>query len=122
MDKYARAFGDDLLSKDKRLKYKWVWTRVASRISEEEEIKKWTHFQCSESKIGDWELEANQVPENWNGSIVSYEARIHYNGNDIASQEGFKTRLEAQIGAEKLLKDWLTKENLKYGGRVDESK
>lgn len=103
---YTRQKGDDLLSKDKRLRYKWEWSRIASGI-DEEELKKWTHFQCSQCKVGNWHLRAIQ----WgHGEDVSYEAEISYNNSDIISQREFKTRLEAEIGAEKLLYGWLETE------------
>ena len=116
MDNYDREFGDNLCSKDKRLTRKWKWTRVASRISEED-IKKWTHFQCSEAKVGVWGLEALQ----WgSGEKVRYEASIMYLGNQIASQEGFPTRLDAQIGAEKLLIHWINKQKKLINKKVGE--
>ena len=98
---YHRHEGDDLLSEDVRLKYQWQWCRVASQISASE-IKKWTHFQTSECEIGDWRLSATS----W-GSYdnITYEASINY-GEKIVSLEGFKTRIEAQIAAEKLVKSW----------------
>ncbi len=105
MNDYHRHPGDDLLSMDARLKYKWKWCRVASGISREE-IKKWTHFQSSYCQIGAWTLEAIQ----WGGADnVRYEAAIRY-GETIASREGFKTRIEAQIAAEKLLSEWIEKQ------------
>ncbi len=94
---YTRHGGDDLLSKDKRLKYNWKWSRSASMISDEE-IKKWTHFQVSHSVVGDWELEAIQ----WGSENIIYEAVVKHIDNYIITQGGFKTRIEAQIGAEKL--------------------
>ena len=107
MYKYDRHVGDDLLSKDRRLEYHWKWSRVAARVSPEE-IKNMTHFQCSFAKTGSWEIEATQ----WGDEPVYYEASIHYRGEPIKSistdrNTGFKTRIEAQIAAEKLLKDWI---------------
>ena len=109
MNNYDREFGDDLCSNDKRLKYKWKWQRVASQISENE-LKKWTHFQCSRARVNEeWDLIAIQ----WSsGEDVTYEANIGYIGEDIADIEGFKTRLDAQIGAEKLLKNWIKNQTL----------
>jgi len=106
---YHREPGDDLLSTDKRLKYKWGWTRIASQISKEE-IKKWTHFQGSFARLNGFELEAIQ----WSNSDepVYYEASINYIGEFITSvgredKKMFLKRIDAQIGAEKLLKDWI---------------
>jgi len=100
---YERQIGDNLLSKDKRLKYNWRWSRIASQIPEEE-LRKWTHFQCSGCKIREWELEATQ----WgSGDDVTYEATIDYNGAYITGKEGFETRIDAQIGAENILKKWI---------------
>jgi len=93
---------DDLQSKNSRLKYKWRWSRIAAQIPEDE-IKKWRHFQCSYSRVDNWQMEAIQ----WPGY---YEAQINYIGNRIAEQNGFKTRIAAQIGAEKLLKTWIRKQ------------
>ena len=111
MYKYERHKGDGLLSKDKRLKYHWRWSRVASRLSPKE-IKAMTHFQCSFAKIGNWEIEATQ----WHGEPVYYEASIRYGCHWIKSiggneDTGFKTRIEAQIAAEKLLKDWIKEQH-----------
>jgi len=94
---------DDLRSKDSRLQYKWRWIRIAVQIPEEE-IKKWKHFQSSCARLGDWQLEAIQ----WPGY---YEAQINYVGNSVANQGGFKARIEAQIGAEKLLKTWIKEQS-----------
>ncbi len=107
---YERKYGDDLLRKDKRLKYKWKWSRVASQITEEE-IKKWTHFQVSECERGNWTLEAVQ----WGSELPYYEAVIRYGSSRMAAiggsrETGFKTRIEAQIAAEKLLNDWITEQ------------
>ena len=106
---YERKNGDDLLSEDTRLQYKWEWSRSASRYNSKQ-LEKWTHFQCSESKsVSKWRLGAIQ----WgNSDNVRYEARIEYIGDHIASSRGndFKTRIEAQIGAEKMLRDWITTE------------
>lgn len=108
---YDRKHGDDILSKDKRLQHHWVWSRSASEYNSEQ-LKKWTHFQISKSKVYDWTLEAIQ----WgSGEKVRYEARIGYQDNHIANSRGkdFKTRIEAQIAAEKLLKNWITSEYTK---------
>ena len=108
---YHRECGDELSSNDKRLKYKWEWCRVASQVSKEE-IKKWTHFQTSKCNFNGWELQAIL----WgSGEGVRYESTIYYRGEHILSsreneEEFFKTRLEAQIDAEKLLKNWITTE------------
>ena len=104
---YERHEGDDLLSKDPRLKYKWRWSRIAALIPKEE-LKTWTHFQCSIAYIGEWKLEATQ----WGVKPVYYEVSIYYNGEHIASmgeerEIEIKTRLEAQIMVEKLLHDWI---------------
>lgn len=93
---------DDLQSNDSRLKYKWRWSRIAAQIPEEE-IKKWRRFQCSYARLNDWQMEAIQRPG-------YYEAQINYKGNRISEQNGFKTRIAAQIGAEKLLKIWIRKQ------------
>lgn len=106
---YEKEFGDDILSKDKRLKHKWVWSRIASQI-DKEEIKKWTHFQVSESKVYDWTLKAIQ----WGGGeTVRYEARIEYIGHHIACSRGndYKTRIDAQIAAETLLRSWIKEQH-----------
>ena len=93
---------DHLQSKDPRLKYRWRWIRIAAQIPEEE-IKKWRHFQCSCASLGDWQMKAIQ----W---LNSYEAEIQYSDERIAAQKGFKTRIDAQIGAEKLLRVWIRKQ------------
>lgn len=113
MRNYERHKGDDLLSKDRRLKYKWRWCRNAAQFSKEE-TKKWTHFQTSHCRISNWILEAVQ----WGSEPVYYEAIITYNGDPIASvghgeEIGFKTRIGAQIGAEELLEAWIKEEHSK---------
>ena len=75
------------------------------------EIRKWTHFQVSCCKIEEWGLEAVQW---FTGDVVNYEANIIFAGDTIASKRGFKTRLDAQIGAEKLLRDWINKQYIKH--------
>jgi len=106
MSNYHREPGDDLNTKDTRLEYRWKWSRVASRVPEEE-IKKWTHFQCSKATVGSWTLWSTQ----WNsGSDVNYEASIRYRDEHIARLGDFKTRLDAQIAAEKLLVDWINEQ------------
>ena len=108
---YHREHGDDILKKDERLKHHWVWSRIASGYTKEQ-LKKWTHFQVSGSRVYDWTLSAIQ----WgSGEKVRYEARIEYIGNHIACSRGgdYKTRIEAQIAAEKLLYDWIKSEYLK---------
>jgi len=102
MSNYERHKGDDLLSLDPRLKYKWQWSRMATQVPEEE-LKKWTHFQCSICYIGEWRLGSTQ----WGGDEISYEATVSYKGNRLASEDGFNSRIEAQIGAEKLAKEVL---------------
>jgi hypothetical protein len=118
-ERFPRHYGDDLLSTDKCLKFKWHWCRVASQFSNEE-VKNWTHFQvsnCMPDKL--WKLEAVL----WHsGDGVIYEARINYGNNQIASKEGFKTRIDAQICAEKLLKDWILVEYKKWCGKRRGSK
>ena len=104
MSNYKRHEGDDLLSLDPRLKYKWRWSRIAAQIPEEE-LKKWTHFQCSICHIGKWTLESTQ----WGADEISYEATISYKDNQLAREKGFNSRIEAQIGAEKLAKKVLEK-------------
>ena len=49
----------------------------------------------------------------WGLEPVYYEAEINYSGNSIISigarrEDGFKTRISAQIACEKLLVDWVT--------------
>ena len=102
MNNYEREIGDDLLSNDPRLKYEWKWVRIAAD-EPEEVLKKWTHFQCSGCRFGKWKLEVTQ----WDGKNITYEASASYNGEPITSKEGFDTRLEAQIGAEKMLAEWI---------------
>ena len=99
---YKRQYGDDLLKDDHRLKLDWNWCRTASGISKAVKDT-WTHFQCSEAEISDFVLEAIQ----WNGG---YESRICWQSSTIISTfeaEYSKTRLKAQIKAEKMLFDWL---------------
>lgn len=106
---YHRETGDDLLKKDERLKRHWVWSRSACGHSKEQ-LKKWTHFQCSKANVYDWIITAIL----WGrGDHVSYSTRIEYLGNHIASKEGYKTRIEAQIAGEKMLIDWIKSEHLK---------
>ena len=101
---YTRQPGDDLCSKSERLKLKWKWLRVAARIGEEE-LKKWTHFQCSIAEVGEWILEATQLSM---GSAVEYEASVLYGTDEIMEDKArYKTRLNAQVAAEKLLVTWL---------------
>jgi len=107
---YDREPGDDLLSTDKRLKYKWKWSRIATQI-DEEEIKKWTHFQCSQAFINGFELEAAQ----WGSDEdVTYGSTVYYRGEHIISlrekNDHYSTRIDAQIGAEILLHDWVTEQ------------
>lgn len=107
---YERHEGDNLLSNDPRLKCKWKWSRVASRCTEEE-LRKWTHFQVSFAEIGDWTLETIQ----WGAEPVYYESSVEYGGDRITSvghnrKTGTQTRIEAQIRAERLLMEWITKE------------
>jgi len=110
MNMYKRSKGDDLLSKDPRLKGEWKWNRSASRRSKED-IKDWTHFQVSKCKIGHWRLKAIQ----WGYPEIYYESVIYYGNNLITSigenrETGTKTRIEAQIKAEKLMLEWITEE------------
>ena len=107
---YDRHPGDDLCKDDPRLKHEWEWSRIASGISQAERDN-WTHFQVSECHVGSWTLTAVQ----WGGDLISYESTIEYIGDTICSvghndETGTKTRLEAQIRAEALLIDWITKE------------
>ncbi len=104
---YERKFGDNLCGRDKRLKLNWKWSRIASQYSEEE-LKKWTHFQCSISSLGSWELEATQWGDNEN---VNYEAIIAYEGNRVSDSPNHKTRLLAQIAAETLLLKWIREQS-----------
>ncbi len=106
MKNYKRQPGDDLKSKDPRLRYRWKWIRIASGISEEKR-KKWTHFQGSDCEPGGgWSLEALQ----WGGSEIRYSAAILYGGDTVVSLDQFETRLDAQLGAEALLEDWIRTE------------
>ena len=107
MSRYKRQFGDNLCSTNKRLKLNWRWLRIASMCSEEE-IKKWTHFQCSISNLDHRELEATQWHSDEN---VNYEATIAYRGSRVSDSPNHKTRLEAQIAAEALLLKWIREQN-----------
>ena len=106
---YKRHKGDDLLKEDLRLKYKWDWSRIASGYTKKQ-LDSWTHFQSSEAKIKGWTLEVSQR----GGDDKYYSAQIEYIGEHIASDgRGFedtkyKTRVEAQIAAERLLIVWIT--------------
>lgn len=107
MKNYKRQSGDDILADDPRLQGRWEWCRVASGYNFAQ-LKDWTHFQTSECEVDKWTLEAVQ----WHGY---YEARISYVGNHISSdkdREGsITTRIDAQVRAEKLLTEWITKEH-----------
>ena len=72
---YERQYGDNLYNKDKRLKLKWDWSRIASLISPKE-LKKWTHFQCSEAEFKDWTLKVIQWQNSYEANISSKSARI----------------------------------------------
>lgn len=103
---YERHKGDDLCKDNPKLKYNWDWCRIASGYNQRQ-LESWTHFQSSEAHIGSWICEAVQ----WGGDIITYEARIAYVGDTIAStKDDIKTRLEAQVIAEQLLIDWITEE------------
>ncbi len=107
---YERHKGDGLLAHDPQLGHKWEWSRIASGYSPKG-LEEWTHFQVSKAKVGKWILEAVQ----WGSDPVYYSSRIEYSGQLIASlghdrETGAKTRIEAQIKAEKLLVDWITGE------------
>ena len=118
MKMYTREKGDNLCSKDKRLKCHWKWARIASGYTDIE-IKKWTHFQCSLACIDNWTLEVTQ----WGGGdSVRYKETINYAKSRVISGKYYKTRLDAQIGAERLLLDWLCKQKLlieKKLGKLD---
>ena len=94
---------DDLSSKDLRLKYGWRWIRDGAQLTDNQ-IKKMRHFQVSCAHLSDWQMEAVE----WSRD---YEARINYAGEPIARQNGFKSRIDAQIGAEKLLKNWIREQS-----------
>ena len=111
MKNYHREFGDDLFNKDQRLKYYWAWSRSASCFTTKQ-LKNWTHFQVSFCDVGDWMLKVVQHPE---VKGVSYAAVIKYKGNIIVWKKEFKTRLDAQIGAEKLLVEWVREQYKVYG-------
>lgn len=113
---YKRHEGDDLLSDDPRLKFKWEWNRGAHGITEEE-LADWTHFQVSRCIMGDWEISAVQ----WGADTTYYEPMVEYQGPDrtifLAGSEDtllgeedttIETRIEAQIKAEEMLIDWIT--------------
>lgn len=106
---YERHDGDDILSEDPRLKYKWEWCRIASGYNLKE-LENWTHFQSSEAEVGNgWKLEVSQ----WGGEVVYYRYQIEYVGSHMASNYGDKsisTRIEAQIKCEELLVMWITGE------------
>ncbi len=107
---YERHKGDDLLCDDPRLKRGWEWSRIASGYNLKE-LKKWTHFQCSESKFDGWELTVCQ----WGNPLKYYSSGVRYVGDTIIStgnnrNECATTRIEAQIIAEKMLIDWVTEQ------------
>ena len=84
-----------------------MWSRSATGVSKNI-ADTWTHFQVSQSlSIKNWKLSATQ----WGSAEnVRYEARIVYSSNHIASKDDFETRIDAQIGAEKLLIDWINQQ------------
>lgn len=107
---YERHKGDDLLSDDPRLKRKWQWRRIASGYTLKQ-LKKWTHFQCSESRFNGWELSVCQ----WGSSPKYYSSEVRYNSEHIIStwdncDKCVATRIEAQIIVEKMLVDWVTEQ------------
>ncbi len=117
-DTHERHKGDDLLSDDPRLKFKWSWSKFANTGATKEDIAHWTHFQVSESIIGDWKMKVIQRGVD----VIYYESMIGYAGengefgfnldyeelNMSGEDLGFKTRIEAQIRAEKMLVAWIT--------------
>ncbi len=110
---YERHEGDDLLSDDPRLKSKWGWNRSANGLAKEEQAL-WTHFQVSESTIGDWKLSVTQ----WGEDTIYYEPTIEYQNDDRSifltghefgeEPSVIETRIEAQIKAEEILAVWIT--------------
>jgi hypothetical protein len=105
---YPRRFGDDLEENDSRLKYKWKWSRIASGYKPKQ-LEKWTHFSCSECEIGNWTLSVYQHgdPDN-----IYYGPSVSYLNDTIVQSFDYsiKTRLEAQIKAEKMLVEWISKQ------------
>lgn len=105
--------GDDLCSRDKRLNYRWGWSRSAA-LRSDQEIKRMDRFQCSECRVGDWTLTVTL----WRmalGEPDYYEYSISYGDSIITSVGGnmegaAKTRLEGQRLAERLLVSWVTAE------------
>jgi len=109
---YKRQPGDDLKSKDPRLRYRWRWHRGGSAISTED-LKKWTHFQVSGCEVGDyWRLAAVQWSKGKEGdSGVWYESNVSWGFESIVkSEERHETRLDAQLGAEALLEKFIRTE------------
>lgn len=103
--------GDDLKSKDPRLIYRWRWIRVASGFGENE-LKIWTHFQGSCCKVGNWQLAAIQWSKGKEGDWgVWYESSVSWGFESIVKlEERHETRLDAQIGAEALLEEFIRTE------------
>lgn len=110
MKKYKRQYGDSLLSRDCRLKYTWKWNRCASGVSKQQ-LKEWAYFQTSKCVIGSWRLEATQWGD---GDTTTYEANVQHIGDYIVRKSGFKTRIDAQIGAEKLFLNWIEEQYKRY--------
>ena len=91
--------GDRFYKTHKRLLYKWQTSDPNSYSS----------CQVSKSSVRDWVLEAVR----W---YDGYEAVINYIGEQIESKKIFKTRLDAQVGAEELLHTWIQEQYRKICG------
>jgi hypothetical protein len=116
MNNYPRYPGDDLKSKDPRLKRKWEWCRSASQISDED-LKKWTHFQTSQCVEDMFVLEAVQWKNHKDGvEYAEYEAIVSWDGTILAAEHEIGTRIEAQIAAERLVKEWFEEQYIKLFG------
>lgn len=95
---------DKMFKTHKDLKFKWQWSRGGKPSTKRSQVCFSELYDRKENRL--WKLKAVY----W---YDQFEAVVEYGGNHLVSKEGFKTRMEAQIGAEKLLFGWLTDEYTK---------
>lgn len=103
------------------LRFRWQWIRVCMRSwahgDKRNESQKREPCQTCEAETrqirvadgGNFELNAIAWANDPRGESYCYEAQVEWVGNHLLSGGRFKTRLEAQVKAEGMLKEYLTK-------------
>jgi len=112
---------DRMGSRKDGLRFRWRWVRVCERSwapgDRRNESQKREPCQSCEAETrqirvaygGNFTLHAIAWANDSKGESYCYEAQVDWIGNEVFSGGRFNTRLKAQVRAEGMLKEYLTR-------------